>query len=102
MWRVESLILLYAFAGVAVWTWVFRNHHPRAKQRARGMKSLRRRRRLVEGIGVGSITLVAFLAVVVGFVDARGVALALAVLVVCAQLLLVSVFNQRRGLGRLY
>ena len=102
MWRVESLILLYAFAGLAVWTWVFRNHHPRAKQLGRGMKSLRRRRRLVEAIGVGSITLVALLAAVIGFVDASGVALALAVLVCSTQLLLVLAFNQRRGLGRLY
>ena len=59
MWRYESLILLYAFAGLAVWTWVFRNHPPRAKLRARGMNSLRRR--LVEGIGVSTITLVALL-----------------------------------------
>ena len=102
MWRYESLMLLYAFAGLAVWTWVIRNHHPRAKQRARGTKSLRRRRRLVEGIGVGSIALVALLAAGVGFVDASGVALALAVLVGCVQLLLVLAFNQWRGLGRLY
>ena len=99
MWRFELLILLYAFAGLAVWTWVIRNHPPRTKQQARGMKSLRRRRRLVEGIGVGSITIVAVLAAVVGFVDASGVALALAVLVGCAKLLLVLAFNRRRRLG---
>ena len=102
MWRYESLILLYAFAGLAVWTWVFRNHPPRAKLRARGMNSLPRRRRLVEGIGVGSITLVALLAAGVGFVDASGVALALAVLVGCVQLLLALAFNQRRGFGPPY
>src|SRR5688572_5764640 len=101
MWQYESLILLYAFAGLAVWTWVILNH-PRANQRARGMKSLRRRRRLVEGIGIGSITLFALLAAVVGFVDASGVALALAVLLGSVQLLLALAFNQRRGFGRLY
>ncbi len=103
MWRLELLILLYAFAGLAVWTWVIRNHPPRANQRARGMQSLRRRRRLVEGTGLGSITIVAVLAAVAGFVDTRGVALALAVLVGCVQLLLVLAFDRRRtfhGRGR--
>lgn len=102
MWQFELLILLHVLAGLTVWTWVIRNHHPRAKQRARGMRSLRRRRRLVEGIGVGSITAVAVLAAVVGFVEASGIALALAVFVVCAQLLLAVTFNQRRALGQLY
>ena len=102
MWRYESLLLLYAFAGLAVWTWVIRNYHPRANQQARGTKSLRRRRRLVESIGVGIITIVAVLAAVVGFVDARAVALALAVLVGSGQLLLAMAFNQRRGLRRPY
>jgi len=102
MWRLESLLLLYAFASLAVWTWVIRNHPPQAKRRARGLKRLRRRRRLVEGIGVGSIALVAVLAAVAGLVETSGVALALAVLVGGVQLLLVLAFNQRRGLGRLY
>ena len=103
MWRLELLILLYAFTGLTVWTWVIRNHPPRAKRRARGMQSLQRRRRLVEGTGGGSITIVAVLVAVAGIVDARGVALALAVLVGCAQLLLALAFNRRRtvhGRGR--
>lgn len=101
MWRYESLILLYVFAGLAVWTGVIRNHHPRARQRARGAKSLRRHRRLVEGIGVVSITAVALLAAVLGFVDASGITLAAAVMVGCAQLSLVWAFSQRRGLRRI-
>ena len=101
MWRYESLLLLYAFAGLAVWTWVIRNNPPRANQRARGTMGLRRRRRLVESIGVG-ITIGAVLAAVVGFVDARSVTLALAVLVGSVQLLLAMAFNQRRGLRRPY
>lgn len=96
MWLYESLLLLYAFAGLAVWTWVIRNHHPRARQRARGMKSLRRRNRIVERIGVGSIALVALLAAVVGFVDVRGVALVLGLLVMGAQLLIVFAFHSRQ------
>lgn len=102
MWRLDSLLLLYALAGLAVWTWVIRNHHRRPKQRARGLKRLRRRRRFVEVIGVASITLVALLSAVLGLVDASGVALALAVLVVCVQLLLVLALIQRGGLGRSY
>ena len=72
MWRLDSLLLLYALAGLAVWTWVIRNHHRRPKQRARGLKRLRRRRRFVEVIGVASITLVALLSAVLGLVDASG------------------------------
>lgn len=102
MWWYESLILLYVFAGLAVWTWVIRSYHPRARQRARGQAILRRRQRIVQGIGGGSIVLVALLAEVVGLVDASGVALALAAFVGCAQLLLVLTFNQGRTSGRLY
>ncbi len=100
MWRYESLILLYAFAGLAVWTYVIRNHHPRARQRARGAKSLRRHRRQVEAMGVVSITTVALLAAAGGFVDASGIILAVAVMVGCAQLSLVWAFSQREGLKR--
>lgn len=102
MWRYESLILLYAFAGLAVWTYVVRNHHPRARQRARGTKSLRRHRRRVEAMGAVSITTVALLAAAVGFVDASGIILAVAVMVGCAQLSLVWAFSQRKGLKRTF
>ena len=93
MWRYESLVLLYSFAGLAVWTWVIRNHHPRARQRARGMKSIRRRQRIIERIGVGCIAVVALLAAVAGFVDARGVALVLGFLVMGVQTLIVLAFQ---------
>ena len=100
MWLFELLILCNALAGLAVWTWVIRKYHPRANQRARGMLSLLRHRRLAGGVGVGCITAVALLATVVGFVDASGVAVALALLVGCVQLLLVVTFNQQRSWER--
>lgn len=96
MWRYESLILLYAITGLAAWTWVIRNHHPKARQRARGFEVLRRRQRAVERLGVGSIALVALLAVVAGFVDTRGLALVLALLAAIAQLLVVFAFQNSR------
>ena len=96
MWRYESLILLDAIAGLAVWTWVIRNHHPRARQLARGVASLRRRQRVMEALGAGSIALVVLVSGFTGFVDARGVALVLGVVVGSVQLLLVLAFNQRR------
>ena len=95
MWNLESLVLLYALGGIAVWTWVIRDRHPRARQRARGADRLRKRRRTVEGVGVGVIALVALMAAVVGLVDANGVAFVVAALVGCAQLLSASAFSQR-------
>ena len=100
MWRFESLMLLYVLAGVAVWTWVIRTYHPRARQRARGARSLRRRLRVVEGVGLGSIAMIALLATVVGFIDARGVALVSGVLVGGAQLLVVLTFNHQLVVDR--
>jgi hypothetical protein len=57
------------------------------------MKSIRRRQRIVERIGVGCIALVAILAAVVEFVEARGVALVLGLLVMGVQLLTVLAFQ---------
>lgn len=85
MWRYESLILLQAIAGLAVWTWVIRNHLPRT----RGATRRRRRQRIMEGLGAGSIALVVLVAGFTGFVDARGIALVMAVVVGSVQLLLV-------------
>ena len=96
MWRYESLVLLYALSGLAVWTWIIRNHHRRARQRARGAKALRRRQRIVERLGFCSIGLVALLAVVTGFVDPSGLALVLALLVATIQLLVVFAFQNSR------
>lgn len=89
MWRYESLILLYLLAGLGVWTWVFRDDHRWTRQGARGDRSLRRRQRVVECLGVGTISGVAYLAVAAGFVTARGVALVLGVLVGSVQLAMV-------------
>ena len=96
MWRYESLVLLYAVSGLAAWTWIIRNHHPRARQRARGVEALRRRQRSVERLGVCIIGLVALLAVVAGLVDTRGLAFVLALLVAIAQLLMVFAFQNTR------
>ena len=97
MWRYESLILLYAVSGLAAWTWIIRNHHPKARQRARGLEILRRRERSVERLGVCIIGLVALLAVVAGLVDARGLAFVLALLIAIAQLLMVFAFQNIRA-----
>lgn len=99
MWRYESLVLLYAVSGLAVWTWIIRNHHPRARQRARGRKRLRRRQRIVVRTGVGSIGVVALLALVAGFVDPRGVALVLGLLVLGVQLLSAFTFHEGHTLA---
>ena len=96
MWRYESLLLLYAVSGLAAWTWIIRNHHPRARQRARGVEVLRRHQRGVERLGVCIIGLVALLAVVAGLVDTRGLAFVLALLVAIAQLLMVFAFQNTR------
>jgi len=94
MWRVESLLLLYVMAGIAIWTWVIRGFPPRSRRRAGRQYGFGRRRRAVGIIGVGSIALVAVLAAVTGLVDASGAGLALAVLVGFAQLMLVLTFSQ--------
>lgn len=95
MWRVESLLLLYVMAGIAIWTWVIRGFPPRSSRRQAGRQyGLGRRRWAVGIIGVGCITLVAVLAAVAGLVDASGAGLALAVLVGFAQLMLVLTFSQ--------
>jgi peptidoglycan/LPS O-acetylase OafA/YrhL len=96
MWRYESLILLYAVSGLAAWTWIIRNHQPRARQRARGVEVLRRRQRSVERLGVCIIGLVALLAVVAGLVDTQELAFVLALLVAIAQLLMVFAFQNTR------
>jgi TRAP-type C4-dicarboxylate transport system permease large subunit len=96
MWRYESLMLLYAVTGLAAWTWIIRNHHPRVRQRARGIEVLRRRQRNVERLGLCVIALVGLLAVVAGLVDTRGLAFVLALFVAIAQLLMVFAFQNTR------
>jgi hypothetical protein len=97
MWRFESLMLLYVLAGLAVWTWVIRNYSPRARQRARGARNLRRRQRVIEAGGASSIVIIACLAGAVGWVDVRGVALVLGVLVGGAHVLVVLAFSEHLG-----
>jgi hypothetical protein len=93
MWRVESLLLLYVMAGIAMWTWVVCSFPARSRRQARRQYSLRRQRAVVI-TGVGSIASVAVLSAAVGLVDASGAILASAALVACAQLMFVLAFTR--------
>ena len=93
MWRVESLLLLYVMAGIAMWTWVVCSFPVRSRRQARRQYSLRRQRAVVI-TGVGIIASVAVLSAAVGLVDASGAILASAALVACAQLMLVLAFTR--------
>lgn len=81
---VEMLALLYALGGVAVWTWVLRDHHSRARRRVGSRRWLRRRRR-VAAAGVAACAAVTLTATTAGLVPGRDAALVLGLVVLGVQ-----------------